>query len=43
MTKDDSGTLLNNHWEQHKAEIVPNQCIAYISYNYKYILRECVY
>jgi hypothetical protein len=43
MTKDHSGTFLNNHCERLKAEIMPNQLIAYISLNYKYLLYECFY
>jgi hypothetical protein len=43
MSKDHSGTLLNNHCEQLKAEIMPNQFIVYISLNYKYLLYECFY
>ena len=43
MTKDHSETLLNNHCEQLKAEIMPNQLIANISLNYKYLLYECFY
>jgi len=43
MTQDHPGILLNNHCERLKAAIMPNQFIAYISFNYKYLLCECFY